>query len=124
MRTRSFTGPPANEETGPLRYTQQVAAFETVDAAVAETARLVQQADDCGAASGAAGPHVSKLPVGVQSRRIVFAEGGDYSIGGFFRRGNAVAVVQGGGGRSDTVVRDALRETFDRMCVYDRPEGC
>lgn len=124
MRSRSFRGRAATPETGPLEYTQQVAAFSSVDAAVAEAARLVDAAERCPAAAGPAGPAVGPLPLGTQARLVTFAEGGDYSIRGFFRRGNAIAVVQGRGGEAEPAVRTALNETFARLCVYDRPDGC
>lgn len=124
MRSRTFRGPAATPETGPLGYTQQVAAFSSVDAAVAEAVRLVDAAERCPAASQPAGPAVGPLPLGTQARLVTFAEGGDYSIGGFFRRGNAIAVVQGHGGEAQATVRDALNSTFARLCVFERPDGC
>lgn len=124
MRTRSFSGPPTTLEAGPLAYTQQVAAFPTVEDAVAAAEPLLAAAEQCRRSNDGAGPYVLDLPVGTQSGLVEFAEGGAYSLGGFFRRGNALAVVQGQGGAADAVVRSALRETFDAMCVYDRPDAC
>ena len=123
MRTRSFEGPETEMEAGPLRYTQQVAAFATVEDAVAEAGRFIEATERCRTPENVL-PSVLALPVGTQSRLVVFSEGGYHSIGGYFRRGNAVAVVQGQGGTADEAVRDALHETFDRMCIYDRPAGC
>lgn len=123
MRTRAWRGPAANPETGPLEYAQQVAAFPSVDAAVAAASRLVTAADSCGAAASAAGPRVSELPLGTQGRLVVFAEGGDYSIRGFFRRGNAIASVQGSG-PSEAEVKRALNQAFVRLCIYERPDPC
>lgn len=124
MRTRAWQGGPADSpEVDALEYVQQVAAFRSVEAAVAEAARLVTAADACAADDNPAAPQASELPLGTQARLVVFAEGGDYSIRGFFRRGNAVASVQGKG-ESDHEVRQALNETFARMCVFERPRRC
>lgn len=123
MRTRAWRGPAPNPEVGPLEYAQQVAAFPSVEAAVAAAAQLVAAADSCNAGGSPAGPTVTQLPLGTQARLVVFAEGGDYSIRGFFRRANAIASVQGSGD-SDAEVREALNETFARLCIYERPDGC
>lgn len=122
MRTRRWRGP-TNPDTGPLEYTQQVAAFPSVQAAVAEADKLVTAAESCPESRGPAGPKVTELPLGTQGRLVVFAEGGDYSIRGFFRRANAVVSVQGRGDL-DREVRDALNESFERVCLYERPRAC
>lgn len=74
MRSRTFRGPAATPETGPLGYTQQVAAFSSVDAAAAEAVRLVDAAERCPAASQPAGPAVglsrwARKPDSSRSRR-------------------------------------------------------
>lgn len=123
MRTRVWQGPAATPETGPLKYAQQVAAFPSVEAAVAAARQLVSAADSCNVDGRPAGPRVTELPLGTQARLVVFAEGGDYSIRGFFRRANAIASVQGSGDSEDDV-REALNTSFARLCIYERPDGC
>lgn len=122
MRTRAWRGP-THPDLGAVEYVQQVAALPTVEAAVAEAAKLVSAADTCEFAQSEAGPEVTELPLGTQGRLIIFAEGGDYSIRGFFRRANAIASVQGRGDSEDEV-RDALNKSFARLCIYERPRAC
>ncbi len=111
---------------------QQVVVFATVVDAVAEAGRLQGQLNGCAGGAYASEP----VAVGAQGQGLSYGyqqiDGGGFAFGNYLvttRRGNAVTLVTSLGGEGSLAVAKQdetarAQQAWDRLCVYERTDGC